>query len=160
LDRGVDVGNGAEVHRDLPQHASCFQARLAGELAGDAARGLEAAFDELMGEFRRVYAQFAESVSPGTLPGTYKVLSMIQRIGSVTVSGLAERTTADKGQVSRAVSELEDLGLVARTADPDDGRIKLITLTAEGSRHGCRMRRGCMTCSPTGRSSRSSGSRD
>jgi DNA-binding MarR family transcriptional regulator len=100
----------------------------------EAVRGLEGAFGELMGEFRRVYAQFAESVSPGMLPGTYKVLSMIQRLGSVTVSGLAERATADKGQVSRAVSELEDLGLVARTADPDDGRIKLITVTAEGQR--------------------------
>lgn len=100
----------------------------------EAVRGLERAFSELMGEFRRLYAQAAEAVSPGMLPGTYKVLSLIQRTGSITVSGLAERMTADKGQVSRAVSELEDLGLVARTADPDDGRIKLITVTPEGAR--------------------------
>jgi DNA-binding MarR family transcriptional regulator len=99
-----------------------------------AVRGLEGAFGELMGEFRRVYAQAAECVSPGMLPGTFKVLSMIQRAGSITVSGIAERTAADKGQVSRAVSELEDLGLVARTADPDDGRIKLITVTEEAQR--------------------------
>ncbi|MFT4029707.1 MAG: MarR family transcriptional regulator [Protaetiibacter sp.] len=99
-----------------------------------AVRGLEGAFGELMGEFRRVYAQAAESVSPGMLPGTFRVLSLINRAGSITVSGIAERMTADKGQVSRSVSELEDLGLVERTADASDGRIKLIALTAEGRR--------------------------
>ncbi len=99
-----------------------------------AVRGLEGAFGELMGEFRRFYVQAAESVSPGMLPGTFKVLSMIQRAGSITASGIAERMTADKGQVSRAVSELEDLGLVERTPDPDDGRIKLIAVSAEGLR--------------------------
>jgi DNA-binding MarR family transcriptional regulator len=100
----------------------------------EAVRGLEGAFGELMTELRRMYVQFAEAVSPGMLPGTYKVLSVIQRAGSVTVSGIAEHMTADKGQVSRAVSELEELGLVARTADPDDGRIKLIAVTDEGQR--------------------------
>ena len=99
----------------------------------EAVRGLESAFGELMGEFRRVYAQAAESVSPGMLPGTFKVLSSIQRAGSISVSGLAERLTADKGQVSRSVTELEDLGLVERTADAADGRNKLITVTEEGA---------------------------
>ena len=98
----------------------------------EAVRGLEGAFGELMGEFRRVYAQAAEVVSPGMLPGTFKVLSSIQRAGEISVSGLAERLTADKGQVSRSVSELEELWLVERTADAADGRIKLITLTDEG----------------------------
>ncbi|MBN9139259.1 MAG: MarR family transcriptional regulator [Micrococcales bacterium] len=99
-----------------------------------AVRGLEGAFSELMGEFRRFYAQAAASVSPGMLPATFKVLSLIQRAGSVTVSGLAERMAADKGQVSRSVTELEDLGLVERVADETDGRIKLISMTAEGQR--------------------------
>lgn len=98
----------------------------------EAVRGLEGAFGELMGEFRRIYAQAAESVSPGMLPGTFKVLSTIQRMGPVSVSGLAERLTADKGQVSRSVTELGALGLVERTTDAADGRIKLIALTAEG----------------------------
>ena len=99
-----------------------------------AVRELEGAFSELMTEFRRVHAQAAEAVSPGMLPGTFKVLTVIQHAGSATVSGIAERMTADKGHVSRAVTELEDLGLVERTADAHDGRIKLIALTAEGQR--------------------------
>ena len=98
----------------------------------EAVRGLESAFGELMGEFRRVYAQAAEVASPGMLPGTFKVLSSIQRAGSISVSGLAERLTTDKGQVSRSVTELEDLGLVERTTDAADGRIKLITVTELG----------------------------
>lgn len=98
----------------------------------DAVRGLESAFGELMGEFRKVYAQAAEMASPGMLPATFKVLSSIQRAGSISVSGLAERLTADKGQVSRSVTELEELGLVERTTDAADGRIKLITLTELG----------------------------
>jgi DNA-binding MarR family transcriptional regulator len=99
-----------------------------------AVRDLEGAFSELMTEFRRVHAQAAESVSPGMLPGTFKVMTMIQKTGSSTVSGIAERMTADKGHISRAVSELEDLGLVERAVDAHDGRIKLISLTEEGRR--------------------------
>lgn len=98
----------------------------------EAVRRLEGAFSELMTEFRRVYVQAAESVSPGMLPGTYKVLSTISRCGSVNVSSLAERMAADKGQVSRSVTELEELGLVERTTDAADGRIKQIAVTPEG----------------------------
>ncbi len=99
----------------------------------EAVRGLEGAFSELLVGVRRVYAQAAETVSPGMLPGTFKVLSVIERRGSTTVSGLAERLNADKGQVSRSVTELEELGLVRRVADESDGRIKLITVTDEGA---------------------------
>ncbi len=106
----------------------------AGDPRQEAVRGLEGAFSELMGEVRRVYAQAAAIVSPGMLPGTFKVLSVIERHGSATVSGLAERLAADKGQVSRSVTELQELGLVRRVADESDGRIKLITVTNEGQR--------------------------
>ncbi|QNO37356.1 MarR family transcriptional regulator [Protaetiibacter sp. SSC-01] len=104
--------------------------------AGDrqeAVRGLEGAFGELLGEMRRVYAQAAAIASPGMLPGTFKVLSAIERHGSATVSGLADRLAADKGQVSRSVTELEELGFVQRVADESDGRIKLITVTTDGA---------------------------
>jgi DNA-binding MarR family transcriptional regulator len=39
---------------------------------------------------------------------------------------------ADKGQISRTVRELEQLGLIQRTPDPDDGRSSLLSPTAEG----------------------------
>jgi DNA-binding MarR family transcriptional regulator len=86
-----------------------------------------------MNEWRRLYATSAEAVSPGMLPGSFKLLAVMSRTGPITLSALAERLTSDKGLLSRNVSELEDLGLVERTPDPHDGRVRLIALTPEGS---------------------------
>lgn len=104
----------------------------ADERRREAVRGLEGAIGGLLGEVRRLYAEMADSVNPGMLPGTYKVLSVIDRRGPVTASWLAENLSADKGQISRHISELEELGLVARSQDPDDGRIRVIAVTEEG----------------------------
>jgi DNA-binding MarR family transcriptional regulator len=99
----------------------------------DATRALEGAFSELMAEWRRIYAAAAELASPGLLPGSFKILTVIERTGAITLSALAERVSADKGLVSRSVSELEELGLVSRTADPSDGRVRLIAVTEHGA---------------------------
>lgn len=45
---------------------------------------------------------------------------------------LAEVVHADPSTVSRQVSELVDLGLVRRQADPRDGRATLLAITPEG----------------------------
>ena len=66
------------------------------------------------------------------LPGAYKVFTTIVRRESVTLSALAEILTADKGQISRTVRELEQLGLIERTPDPEDGRSSLLSPTHEG----------------------------
>lgn len=94
---------------------------------------LERSFSRLMVQFRRVQEQMATAVSPGMLPGTYKVLSVIHRHESTTISELASIIGVDKGQISRYVTELESLDLVERLADPNDGRVKRISLTAEGN---------------------------
>ncbi|RCK56937.1 MarR family transcriptional regulator [Microbacterium sorbitolivorans] len=86
-----------------------------------------------MRQWRRSYSEAAACVSPGMLPGTYKVLTMIAHQGAATVSTLAEHLESDKGFVSRTVSELEDLSLVTRVPDPNDGRVRLISLTELGS---------------------------
>lgn len=98
-----------------------------------AIRTLESSFSELIGVFRRMMTQAAETASPGMLPGTYKVLSHLHRLGPATLSVLAERLEADKGLISRSVSELESLGFVERTADPDDRRSRVIALTPLGT---------------------------
>jgi DNA-binding MarR family transcriptional regulator len=97
-----------------------------------AVRGLEAEFGELIGHFRRIISDNAERVSPGMLPGAYKVFTTIARREGVTLSALAEALMADKGQISRTVRELEQLGLVERTPDPADGRSHVITATPDG----------------------------
>lgn len=100
---------------------------------GDAIRALEGSFAELITVFRRLISEAAEVASPGMLPGTFKVLSAVQRHGPVTLSALAERLSADKGLASRSVSELEGLGLVERTDDPTDRRSRLIAVTPLGA---------------------------
>jgi DNA-binding MarR family transcriptional regulator len=97
-----------------------------------AVRALEGEFSDLIGLFRRRLAENAEKVSPGLLPGAYKVFTTIVRHEPVTQSALAETLVVDKGQLSRTVRELSDLGLIARTPDPNDGRSSLLTATDHG----------------------------
>ncbi|MDE0546094.1 MarR family transcriptional regulator [Microbacterium sp. C7(2022)] len=98
----------------------------------DAVRALEGEFSALITHFRRLISENATRVSPGMLPGVYKVFTTIVRRENVTLSGLADELIADKGQVSRAVRELESLGLIARTPDPDDGRSSILSPTPLG----------------------------
>lgn len=102
------------------------------EARAEAVRALEAEFGELITHFRRVIMENANRVSPGLLPGAYKIFTTIARCERVTVSTLSERMLMDKGQVSRMVRELEDLGLIERSADPSDGRSFLLQLTSLG----------------------------
>jgi DNA-binding MarR family transcriptional regulator len=98
----------------------------------DAVHALEAEFGELIARFRRVLSENAQRLSPGMLPGAYKVFTTIVRHPSVTMSALAEMLMIDKGQLSRTVRELEQLGLVQRIPDPADGRSSLLSPTEEG----------------------------
>jgi DNA-binding MarR family transcriptional regulator len=102
------------------------------EARTDAVRALESEFGELISRMRRVLADNAQRVSPGMLPGAYKVFTTIVRRESITLSNLAESLMADKGQISRTVRELEELGLITRTPDPADGRSSLLSPTPEG----------------------------
>jgi DNA-binding MarR family transcriptional regulator len=103
------------------------------EARAAAVRALEAEFGELITHFRRLILENANRVSPGMLPGAYKALTTIARCEQVTASALAERMLMDKGQVSRTVRELEDLGLIERSPDPSDGRSSLLRLTTLGT---------------------------
>jgi len=97
-----------------------------------AVRALEAEFGELLTHIRRIVTDNANRVSPGMLPGAYKVFTTIVRRESVTQSALAEALLVDKGQLSRTVRELEQLGLVERSPDPSDGRSSLLSPTPHG----------------------------
>lgn len=99
---------------------------------GAAVRALEAEFGELINRVRRLLADNAERMSPGLLPGAYKTFTTIVRRERVTLSALADSLLSDKGQVSRTVRELEQLGFIERTPDPADGRSSLLSPTALG----------------------------
>lgn len=102
------------------------------EARTDAVRALEAEFGELLNRVRRLMSETAARVSPGMLPGAYKVFTTIVRRESISQSSLVEALMADKGQISRTVRELENLGLIERASDPADGRSSLLSPTAHG----------------------------
>jgi len=104
-----------------------------GDERREAVHALEQSFSELMTVFRRFVSDAAERVSPGMLPATFKALSVVSRFGPLTLSALAERLSADKGFLSRAISDLENLGFVTRTPDPNDRRSRLIAVTEQGN---------------------------
>ncbi len=72
--------------------------------------------------------RFHASVEVSAYPLLFAVRDEAARI-----TALAERVHTDVSVVSRQVRHLEDLGLLAKAPDPDDGRASLVTLTAEGS---------------------------
>lgn len=86
----------------------------------------------MVSRFRRLIARRAEQLSPGLLPGSYKVFSTIAQSGPLTASMLAEHLVLDKSQLSRAIADLEKRGLVERTPDPHDRRAHLLSATEEG----------------------------
>ena len=51
-----------------------------------AVRELESEFGELITRFQRVISEIANRVSPGLLPGAYKVFTTIARRDGVTLS--------------------------------------------------------------------------
>lgn len=98
----------------------------------EAVRALEAEFGELITRMRRILTENAQRVSPGMLPAAYKVFTTIARHGPISQSTLADRLVVDKGQLSRSVRELEQLGLIRREPDPGDGRASILSPTALG----------------------------
>ena len=98
----------------------------------DAVRALDAEFGVLITHMRRLIADNAQRVSEGMLPGAYKVFTTIARRERVSQSALADILMVDKGQLSRTVRELEQLGLIRRDADPTDGRAMILSATEFG----------------------------
>lgn len=53
-------------------------------------------------------------------------------LGGTRVSELAERLGISKQAVSELIDELEDAGVLRRTADPTDARARLVSFTPKG----------------------------
>lgn len=62
----------------------------------------------------------------------WRVMAVLGGDPKLSARDVAERTAMDKVQVSRAVESLVRAQRVARTADPADGRIARLALTAKG----------------------------
>jgi DNA-binding MarR family transcriptional regulator len=65
-------------------------------------------------------------------PSQSSALAAIHRHGPLTPSELANREAVQRPTVTRLLVRLEAAGLIARAADPGDGRSSLITVTPAG----------------------------
>lgn len=86
-------------------------------------------FSRVMQELRRALPNEARDFGRGAL------IMKLHLHGPSRPSELAARTDLDLSTVSRHLTALERDGLVARLADPADGRAHLVELTRVGQEH-------------------------
>ena len=97
----------------------------------DLLAGLDGEVAVMVRRIRRVIGQYARDVHPELQTASYLLLAWLANNGPQRGSVVAEQLGIDKGAISRQAQHLEELGLLDRSADPDDGRAML--LAASGS---------------------------
>ncbi len=83
---------------------------------------------------RALSAAMAREVHPELEPAAYGLLVGMRDCARSRPSDLAEYFGVGKATITRQMKVLEQLGLIERRPDPDDGRAHLLVLTDEGSR--------------------------
>ena len=104
------------------------------DLRRAAVRSLEHEIGTLLRRIRRGLADRAAQVHPELNPTSYMLLSTLSEYGARRAADLAELFALDKGSVSRVVHQLLELGLIARSPDPADGRASILSVTDEAVR--------------------------
>jgi DNA-binding MarR family transcriptional regulator len=82
----------------------------------------------------------------GTGRGKVRVLMQLEN-QSLSLGDIAKALQVDRPYATVLVNQLEEIGLVERTADPDDRRRKVVALTAAG-RRAMREARDVLTTPP------------
>jgi len=83
-----------------------------------------------IGAFKR---RARETAAEGDLTNPQlTALSRLDRLGPMTTAELARREQISPQAMGTTIASLEDLGLVARSADAADGRRSILSLTPEG----------------------------
>lgn len=100
----------------------------------DSLRHLEREVGVLIRRIKRVISERARAVHEDLQPASYLMLSWLVDEGPVRASAMVERFNIDKGAISRQLQHLDDLGLVVRTPDPDDGRATLVAASDDARR--------------------------
>lgn len=85
---------------------------------------------------RRLRQQAEGEVTPTLL----SALATVERAGLLSLGELAAAERVAPPTVTRVVARLEELGLVAREADPADRRVSRVRVTPEGRRYVARSR--------------------
>ncbi|MEZ0094156.1 MarR family winged helix-turn-helix transcriptional regulator [Streptacidiphilus sp. EB129] len=101
-------------------------------LDGERAEAVDAIQRELTAFARRARS-LASQIHPGLTLVTFTILDHLNERGGCRGTDLAAHFMLDKSTVSRQVASLEKLGLVERTADPEDLRGQIIRPSTQGA---------------------------
>ncbi len=94
--------------------------------------------DTLPGHYIRRLQQIAvaiflqETEAHGVTPVQYAALQAVRRTPGVDQRSMARSIGLDTSTIAGVVDRLESRGLMQRSASPDDRRVRLLRLTAEG----------------------------
>lgn len=94
---------------------------------------LEREIAVLLRRGRAISSRLAAELDPELDGSAYAVLALLQDTGPLRAGDLVGALGLDKSTVSRQVSSLAALGLVDRAPDPGDGRVQVLSPSAEGS---------------------------
>jgi DNA-binding MarR family transcriptional regulator len=72
----------------------------------------------------------------------YSVLTALDDTPVRTQAALADAIGADKSRIISTLDELQDAGLIERTPDPNDRRVRLLSITPKGRRVRRSVRKG------------------
>ena len=82
----------------------------------------------------RLARKLRQEAEPGITPSMLSALSSLERLGPLTMGELGAAEQVSAPTITRVANALVGAGLVAREADPTDGRVTWVRVTAEGSR--------------------------
>lgn len=95
---------------------------------------LESELGVLFRRARELFRTTAADIHPELNVTGYAILSRIVEDGPLRAATLVDYFGTDKGSMSRQLGQLEKLGLVRRTQDPDDGRAQVVSATPDAVR--------------------------
>ncbi|GAC70091.1 MarR family winged helix-turn-helix transcriptional regulator [Gordonia soli] len=76
----------------------------------------------------------AQAIDPRLDPACYPLLMVLMQRGQVPMSAIIAELGIEKSTLTRQIDSVVRLGLVERQPDPDDARVRLVSLTAKGRR--------------------------
>src|SRR5215208_3262568 len=83
-------------------------------------------------DISRMARRLRQEAGADLSPSMNAALATIERHGPLTPSELAERERVQRPTVTRVLARLEEAGLVARAADPQDRRCSLVSISDDG----------------------------
>ncbi|GAA4495730.1 MarR family transcriptional regulator [Actinoallomurus oryzae] len=114
---------------------------MTGVSTGRASDAAQAAAEDLATMVRRLIRRLSVAPTGGLTPSQRSVLLRLEKDGASSTTFLAIAEGVRSQSMTATLKSLDEAGLIERQPDPDDGRRRIITLSAEGRDRIARDRR-------------------